>query len=458
MTGRTKRWLSSGVVLVLIIFLWLGFRSRNQFGQPLVLPDGSSIRVVSMTYGTNHECGSALARLVHRLPPFGQKVAKGVFGSEAMAWAGYIGNERPAFVVWVEYSPGPGMLSMTPGSVLGWLEDGSGFSSANGSGLVSPAQPFSFGVYQAVPRRDKEISVRLIGNGLSGPTNLGAIRFTNPFWGEFPQWEPETLPTTKRDGDLEVGLTAFVTGLGSWHRIANAADGGRDLVLDAKRRDGRSYSLIVVDVKSLVNSNQQWRLRDAILSDATGNWVDVRMKSSPEESDGWYYFDHSLWPSENAWRVDLELCRIGGFSPSELLTFRSVPLGEFDAANNLGWSSNIAGGNVTLKSLLRRMPVSTNVNSINDLSVIELTVGLPTNVWLNLHGVRLNTGQTNRFLPAGDGTWMRSQRQTRNYLLNPALEAVSVDLTYTVQTTRWVHFLVKPEVGRKTIKLPSPSP
>lgn len=309
-----------------------------------------------------------------------------------------------------------------------------------------------------MPRRDKEILVRVIGNGSSSPTNLGAIRFTNPFWGEFPQWEPEPLPATKRDGDLEVTLTALVTGLGSWHRISNAPDGGRELVLDAKRRDGRSYSLMVAGVKSLVDSNQDWRVRDAILSDATGNWIDVRMKSSPEESDGWYYFDHSLWPSENAWRVDLELCRIGGFSPSELLTFRNVPLGDFNMANNLGWSSNVAGGNVTLKSLLRRKPVGTNVNSIMDLSETELTVGLPTNVWLNLRGVRLNTGQTNMFLQAGDGTWMRSQRQTRNYLLNPPLEAVSVDLTYSVQTTRWVHFLVKPEIGRKTIPLPSTRP
>lgn len=147
MSGRTKRWLISGVVLVLMICLWLGFRSRNQQGQTLVFPDGSSVRVVSMTYGTNHECGSALARLVHRLPPIGQRVARAVFGSEALAWAGYIGNEQPSFVVWVEYSQSPGMLPMPPGSVLAWLEDGSGFSSGNGSGLVSPTQPFSFGVY-----------------------------------------------------------------------------------------------------------------------------------------------------------------------------------------------------------------------------------------------------------------------------------------------------------------------
>lgn len=460
MSGRTKRWLISGVVLVLMICLWLGFRFQNRFGQPLVFPDGSSVRVVSMTYGTNHECGSALARLVRRLPPFGQKVAKAFFGSEAMAWAGYsVGNEGPCFVLWTKYQPGPGQTPATVMPVVAWLEDGSGFSSGNGYGVVSLTPPFSFGVYQAVPRRDKEIMVRYFGRDRSGTTNLGAIRFENPFWGEFPQWEPETLPTAKRDGELEVTLTALVTGLGSWHHTQEMSDGSLELKLGTKREDGANNSVVVADVHSTTNSNQVWRVNDVVLSDATGNWSDVGMRSDPYYSpDGWYRFQGGLWTTENAWNVGLELCRIRGLEPFELLTFKNVPLGGLDVGNNLGWSSNFAGGNVTLKSLLRRGPDGTNDYTITGRSEVELTASLPTNVWLNLVDVRLNSGHTNMFLPLRSNWSKRSQRLLANSLPNIPLEATSVDLTYSVQTTRWVHFLARPEVGRKTIKLPSTRP
>lgn len=459
MSVRSKRWLVSGVVLALMVCIGLGLRSRSRYGRTLVLPDGSSIRVVSLTYGTSHECGSALARLVQRLPPTGQKFPKAIFGSEALAWAGYIGSEGPRFVLWTEFLPSLSQTQATVTPVFGWMEDVSGFSSGNGYGVANQTPPFSFGVYEALPRREREVAIRFFGRYRSGTTNLGVIRLENPFWGEFPQWEPEILPTTKRDGELEVTLTALVTGLGSWHHAEKMSDGSLELKLDNKREDGANNSVVVAYARSTTNSNQVWRVNDVVLTDATGNWTDVRMKSDPYYSpDGWYDFQGGLWPDEHAWNVGLELCRIHGLEPFELLSFKNVPLGAVDVGNNLGWSSNVAGGNVTLKSFLRRMPEGTNDYTTIGRSEVELTASLPTNVWLNLVKVRLNSGRTNMFLPLRSGSSMRSQSLLASSLPNIPLEATSVNLTYSIQTTRWVHFLVKPEVGRKTILLPTPSP
>lgn len=440
-------------VLVIAVGVALFRPSAPQSSGELVLPDGTTVRIVTVTYGTNHEFGSLLARLVRQLPQRGQQLATALLGNQNLAWAGYQGWE-PSTVVWLERVTNSIAPPNSPSRIVAWLGDESGFTSGNANILFSRGQPFSFMTFHAVPKRSKEVSLHFFGSYPNGSTNLGSLRFNNLLHGDFPQWEAETLPSTKRVGDVEVTLASFTTGLGSWHGTRNIPDGGRELLLDTKRQEGRNFSVFVAYARSLVETNQTWRVKDVVLSDATGNRLEARMKSDPYENDGWDYFEHALWTNEHAWKVDLEVIRVGGFAPEELLTFRNVPLGDFDNVNELGWASNLHGGGVTLKSFLRKRPDGTNLYATVGRSAAELTLNLPTNTHLSLVGAWLNSGETNMIYLGRAGYSSRSQKHRTEYLPNVPVDRTTVDITYSVQTSRWVRFTVEPEVGRTRMKVP----
>jgi len=61
--------------------------------------------------------------------------------------------------------------------------------------------------FSFVPRRSRMLEVPLLSEWpkVVGAL-LGALRFQNPLYGRFPQWQPEPLPATKMAGDVQVTL------------------------------------------------------------------------------------------------------------------------------------------------------------------------------------------------------------------------------------------------------------
>lgn len=66
---------------------------------PLALPDGSGVRIMVGTYGTNHVVGPPLAKLAARLPPVIRNVLFDVFGG---ATARISTTADPRLMVWLE--------------------------------------------------------------------------------------------------------------------------------------------------------------------------------------------------------------------------------------------------------------------------------------------------------------------------------------------------------------------
>ncbi len=442
--------LSVGTVAVVILWQAKPFSSG-----PLSLPDGTTVRIVAVTHGTNHECGTLLARWVRRLPPRGQQLATAAFGLNASAYSGYFGFE-PEVVVWLHRETNSIASPNPPSRIIAWLADESGFTSGN-AGLSPSDNPSIVGlIFSAVPRRDESISLHFFGRYANGSTNLGSLRFKNPFMGTYPQWEPEELPSTKRAGDVEVILTRFATGLGSRTRLRKFGDGEQELKLDTNREEGRNYSICLAQARSLASKEEVWRVADVVLSDATGNRIEARMHANWDEVGvGAFEFDHGLWTNEGAWKLDFELNRTTGFRPEEILTFHKVPLGELDVTNQIGWTSNLLGGSVTLKNIVRRRPVDEARGWGTEPSTIEVTQRFPTNVFLNFLKMTLDTGRTNAWHPGERGYWMRSDSYRIDRFPDIPLEVKTADLSFSVQTSRWVQFTVKPEVGTTRLKLPT---
>ena len=120
-----------------------------------------------------------------------------------------------------------------------------------------------------------------------------------------------------------------------------------------------------------------------------------------------------------------------------------MPLGSLDQSNLLGWRTNFNGVRVTLESVLRRAPNTNSSWSSRDLSQVRFTTaGLTNGVHLDLLSVRTDLGTNLQ-----SGGWSSSGDWREYSFRDIPLEAKTLEFTFVVQTSRWVEFTVKPEVG-----------
>jgi hypothetical protein len=185
------------------------------------------------------------------------------------------------------------------------------------------------GVLEQSPRRARRFELRLYERSHREP----AARFTipNPLGTTYPAWTPESLPIVKRQGRLEVSLTALTTGL-PWRAVLESrpAPSQRDLARYLRfRQEDRQWDAssprasdllwtraafsILEDGKPAAN----WELDRVILSDATGNTVaeDAVFDFIRSSVDGtgrmWIAFPSSLCVREGAWKLRVRLSYVG---------------------------------------------------------------------------------------------------------------------------------------------------
>jgi hypothetical protein len=411
---------------------------------PLTLPDGSVVKIVAVTYGTNHVIGPPVWRLLAQLPPNLQGVLSRWqwFGNQ-ISKVRTTGTSDPTMIVWLEAATNSVTAPFGNSSFDVCLADGSGFISGNSAWLsgwwVNPAEL----QFHAVPRRDRLISLNFFQHNPDGTVRpCGSLVFANPVFGEFSQWRPETLPFTKHAGDVAVTLEKFSTGHDDNTSYKNLS-GGRRAVEFGTNRVGRNRNVSFIHMTSLSDTNQVWRMVGAELSDAAGNRLHSSVTSWGGETEDFFAFEPGLWPSENAWKLKCEIKRIRGFAPEELLTFKDVPLGRLQATNRVGWTTNLSGVSVTLDYISRRAPQTNDTWSANRMSDVHFIIyGLTNDLLLDLVSARVDNG-TNLQYPS----WSSSGSEQNYYLKNVPLEATNADFTFAVHRSRAVEFLVKPEVG-----------
>jgi len=442
-----RKWLFlclGGLSLVLLVEVIVTLRQPKPIvSGPLSLPDGSVVRIVAVTYGTNHVVGPPLARLVARLPGVVQEPLSDLLGRFGTLQGATITAE-PKLILWLGRTTNSASVPPGAGYLTAFLADANGFISGNDANIfggLPNLEPVQFGV---IPRRDPVISMNFFYHSpTGGVSRCGSMRFTNPLYGVFPQWQPEPLPATRRAGDVAVSLEKLSTGHDNNSSIRGTGSGRVIVEFGTNRVDGRNKTICFVQIRPLTDTNQTWVVASDEVSDATGN-------KAPNSSFGWgspeesyFSFEPSLWPGESAWKLRCEIKRTRGFDPGETFVFRGIPFGSLGATNRINCTTNFGGVTVTLDQVVRRAPNTNNSWSTEDLSQAHFTTTrLSNGLHLDLISARTDTG-TN----LDCGSWSSSDTWRIYSYRNLPLEAKTVDFTFALQRGRWVEFKVKPEVG-----------
>jgi hypothetical protein len=191
-------------LLAVGIALFLALRPPAQITSgPLTLPDGSVVRIMAVTYGTNHVVGTALARMVAHFPRPLRAITTRILGPRVAAQYSAT-TSIPKLIIWLDRStnglytpPGTGYFSASLANARAFV---SGNEQTFGYWYGNPPQ-LRFDVF---PRRERQIRLALFEHSSSGSvTNCGSLTFDNPAFANYPQWEPEPLPATKHIGDVE---------------------------------------------------------------------------------------------------------------------------------------------------------------------------------------------------------------------------------------------------------------
>jgi hypothetical protein len=402
---------------------------------PLTLPDEAVVRVVGVTYGTNHFLGRPLARFVAHMPAAVQTVFKRLLGSKAVLQASAT-TPVPMLVVWLGRGTNNATVPPDSGYFNAFLSDSSGFISGEASayGWWSNPQGMQFRVF---PRRDRVLSLNFFHHSATGGvTRCGSLLFANPFQGKFPRWQPEPLPATRQSGDVAVTLDKVSTGHDQNTTYKSSDGGGRVVEFTTNRVDGQNRTVCAIHLHSLTNTNEVWLVANEEVSDATGNKGANTSLGWGSYEDGYFTFEPGLWPNESAWKLRCEIKRAKGFAPGETFVFRDVPLGRRDMTNRIGWTTNVGGVSVTLENICRRAPNTNDYWSSDQLSQVQISMTALTN---GLH-LDLFSAQSDGGTNLESGSWSSSGGWRSYSFRKIPLEAKTAD------------FMVKPEVGPLSIE------
>jgi len=293
-----------------------------------------------------------------------------------------------------------------------------------------------FGVW---PRRSKflECAILEYSSTDGSYSEVGSFRFRNRSFFEGAKWNPEPLPATNRAGDLEVTLLDFVSGIGNGSQ-RRGPDGNSHKVFSI--RDGReARAMVQVEFNSPRDTNETWCMFDADLGDATGNHLGASSRSGMSSD---MTFDPILWPDEPAWKLKLHLKRKNGFQPEEWVTFTNIAIPQIGTTNMLDWTNSIMGIELVLKSFVRR-PDLTNRSSYSSDDLSQIRVEHPKlgeSNQLDLLSIVVQPANTN--LDSGGSSWSEDFHEFS--LQGIPANATHLDVTFSVQPTRYVEFTVAP--------------
>jgi hypothetical protein len=433
-------------LLGLMLGLAMLLQPRPTSTGSLALPDGSVVRIIGATYGTNHAIGHPLARIAARLPAPARGLLTRVLGPSIKSTI----TTKPTLVVWLEdtslrtnTAPGPGYFDV-------FLADGTGFVSGDHSSLGQWWANPQLLIFHAIPRRDPKIAIEFFYHLPTGKaTNCGRLYLENPLYKRYAQWQPETLPATRRTGDVEMIVRKLSTGHSSHTTHKSIEGGGRVIEFGTNRFDGRNTSVCLCAFRPLRNTNEVWCIANEEVSDATGNCLGNTGIGRGGDDDGYFTFEPGLWPSEAAWRLNCEIKRVQGFAPEEMFRFDDVPLGGLERTNQIGWTTNFNGASVMLHYVVRRAPSTNEAWSSAELSFAHLTVAATNGVAVDLLSSRTDRG-TNLACPS----WSSGNNERDYHFRAIPLDANTVTFTFAVQRTRRVEFTLKPEVGSARAEVP----
>ena len=224
-----------------------------------------------------------------------------------------------------------------------------------------------------------------------------------------------------------------------------------------------------------------WRIEKLRISDATGNaWFPILETFTPDTNrtnqsrpaGSVARFFSALWPGENAWKLEGEFVRTGGFSPGEIWESPMLAIPAFGVDTNLNARFERDGVTVELAGLAS--PGTDLPEHFGRMAEIEgkdrgKIIALAIRVSPELKGRRLSPVRAvdqdgNEVRLVAHRNWFEAERfwesstnvfemvEPRNsgptqqvLLLDPGDRARQIQLTFALQRSRFVQFLARPE-------------
>ena len=444
---------------------------RPQF---VTLPNGDRYRLAGVTWGTNHVEPTLAARVARRIPLSLTNVVQRVLGKHLGPITSFKTDE-PSLFVWFQPLARSGQSSPL-NRLSARLADQNGVT-GNSPGvmvrgtqwamIMSPAAlagrgnaQYGAATFTVLPRRSPVLQCVLFEAAAQGVSReVGCVRFLNPVFGRFPQWQPETLPATKRVGDFEVCLEKLQ------HEGFGASQGPDTLSPIGRASDYRTtlkgeknvFTAFSLSVGSLSGTDERYQIVSSELSDATGNHIRGFLESYPfltpmaggtSRIDSYgNVIDGVLWPDEAAWRLKVELKRDSGFSAPELVTFKGVPLLN-EGAEDIIRLTNLVGG--TQFVLSERVLIQNGRNPVRQRFQLEMA-SLPHSIslaWVKVTtdaGVEADASKPSWSQGYNPGRPEQNAHFSSDFVLRSVPAGVTtVDITWAMHRTRTVEFLVAP--------------
>lgn len=411
--------------------------------QTVRLSDGTTLRFLDVSVGTNHFYGTGLVRVIHQLPG---SWSRGLMAKvPALTGGRSIQTTGNNLVVWLEHLGVPGSNTVHRSALLRPVGGQTGGASEY-LGLWRPPAVFASTnhvAFPAWPRRAEMLECVIVERTDDGKMiETGSFEFKNPLRVDSTAWQPERLPATKRAGDLEVELKAFVSGVKNNIRV-NAKRDGQDVVtLGAAREGEEPGAYFALEFSSLRDTNETWSAFNVDLGDSTGNTLRARgsvgMTTSMSRT---MRFSPTLWSDEEAWNLKLHFKRETGILPEHILTLTNLALPEVGATNRIDQTNVVNGVRMVLRHFIRRPDTTNNVYSSSDRSLIRIEhddLG-ETNV-LKLMGV---TARPSNPTPSSSASSWSDRHYELGFKSFPP-GTTHLDLTIAVQPVRFVEFKVAP--------------
>jgi hypothetical protein len=426
----------------------LGHRAPAQI---LTLPNGMMYRFAGVTYGTNHVMGSGWSVAVQKLPAPLSTVLRRMLGGKMKPPTSRT-TPKPTLMVWFAPLGTNGGIALPSVSMYGVLADEQGimagerrYVSQNWS-MAGPPQWLSQ-QFEVWPRRSRTLECVLFqyNYGQSKPyLELGRFQFRNPAAGPFPEWKPESLPVTRDAGDLKITLHDFLAGVNSGGSVKER-DGGRYYGYKAVKPGEEALAAVRFTVDSPRGTNESWTVAQFHLSDPTGN--DRKATSWSSSVGRPAHFSPVLWPDEPAWKFAARFKRQSGFPESDLVVFRDVPLPELGQTNTVDLTNTVNKIECILKSVVLRAPMTNSSYSSRDLTSITLEHSeLPDDFAVDLVSV---TFADPAAVVKSNGSSYGGTSHEAHFTAFPTNQTHAT-ITYAVQKTRQVEFLVPPNWVRST--------
>jgi hypothetical protein len=342
-----------GLAFAALVVSLVALVATRQPEQTWRLPDGSALRLLKITSGTNHHFryGHRVQDLLYPLVPDRYRTNYS-FQVETLSTA-----PQDTLVVWMERTAPPGvqlMMGIKAGR-LPRLSDFS-FTVADSYGVESqtaPALPLIALTNSThlvalelpdVPPRERALRLRLypktftpagFSRSLIGdkPPSVEIV-LVNPFYRNSPVWSAEPMPARRLSYGVEIELEKLETG----YRVPGSSIRNHSRARFAVREDGKP--------------TRDWTLARMALTSPSGKVIHV--SSIWNYWDYWDYdlvrFPGVLWLSESAWKVQADFLRIGSF-PTDLWTIRGIPVPVPGQTIELNALTNQHGANLRLASI-----------------------------------------------------------------------------------------------------------